>query len=78
MFIKMHEIMNKVLLDGYKFISEMKLKQPGFTLVLVAHSQKIQKELKYLYRKEIQTLFIKMILIKLVFNMKWLMVNQKI
>ena len=40
--------------------------------------QKAKKELKSLCKLEIQILFIKMNLIKLAFNMIWLMANQKI
>ena len=76
----MNEIVNKFLLVGDKFMSEMHLKQPGFTYysASVDHSQKINKELRSLCKLEIQILFIKMNLIKLVFNMTWLMENQKI
>ena len=73
----MNEIVNKFLLVGDRFMPEMHLKQPGFYL-LVTHSQKTRKELKNLYKLEIQNLFIKMNLIKLVLNMIWLMANQKI
>ena len=52
-----------------KFMSEMHLKQPGFTdSACVVHLLKTKKELKNLYRLEIQP----------VFNMIWFMVNQKI
>ena len=82
----MNEIVNKFLLVGDKFMPEMHLKQlfnnsilNNFLLiVLVVHSQKIKKELKSLCKLEIQILFRKMHLIKLVFNMIWLMENQKI
>ena len=40
--------------------------------------QEAKKELKSLCKLEIQILFIKMNLIKLAFNMIWLMANQKI
>ena len=40
--------------------------------------QEAKKELKILGKLEIQILFIKMSLIKLAFNMIWLMANQKI
>ena len=75
--IKRSEIVNKFLLAGDKFMPEIHLKQPGFT-VLVVRLLKTKKELKNLCRQEIQILFIKMSLTKLVFNMIWLMVNQKI
>ena len=72
----MNEIVNKFLLVGDKFIPEMHLKQPGFTYNAFGAFTKTKKELKSLCRLEIQTLFTKMSLIKLVFNGKWVMVNQ--
>ena len=74
MGIKMNEIVNKFLLPGDKFMPEMYLKQPG--LVLVDHLQKIKKELKNLKKQEIRVT--KMSLIRLVFNMIWLMGILKI
>ena len=74
----MNEIVNKFLLASDRYMPEMHLKQPGLLTVLVIHLLKTKKELKSLYKLEIQTLFTKMSLIKLVFNMIWLMVNQKI
>ena len=44
----MNEIVNKFLLVGDKFMTEMHLKQLGFTYVLVVHIQKIKKEFKNL------------------------------
>ena len=44
----MNEIVNKFLLVGDKFMPEMHLKQPGFTIVLAVHLPKIKKELKSL------------------------------
>ena len=70
----MNEIVNKFLLPGDKFIPEMHLKQPG--LVLVDHLQKIKKEFKNLKKQEIRVT--KMSLIRLVFNMIWLMGILKI
>ena len=71
--------MNKFLLAGNKFMSEMHLKQPGFTYSACGtFTKNKKKELKNLSRQEIQISFTKMILIKLVFNKIWLMVNQKI
>ena len=71
--------MNKFLLAGGKFMPEMHLKQPGFTYSACGTSTKNKKkELKNLSRQEMQILFTKMILIKLVFSKIWLMVNQKI
>ena len=60
-------------------MSETHLKQPGFTYGISGRFTKNKEEdLKNLWRQEIQILFKKMILIKLVFNMIWLMVNIKI
>ena len=44
----MNEILDKCLLTGDKFMREMHLNQPGFTIVLVVHLQKTKKELKSL------------------------------
>ena len=74
----MNEIVNKFLLIGNKRMSEMHLKQSGFTYSACGPFTKKKKELKNLCKQEIQTIFTKMILIKLVFNMIWLMVNVKI
>ena len=74
----MNEIVNKFLLASDRYMPEMHLKQPGLLTVLVIHLLKTKKELKSLYKLEIQTLFTKMSLIKLVFNMEWLMAKQKI
>ena len=63
----MNEIVNKFLLVGDKFMPEMHLRQPGFTYSACGL---FTKNLK---KQEIQTLFIKMNLIKLVFSMIWLM-----
>ena len=57
---------------------EMHLKQPGFTYSAFDRFTKNKERLTNFCRLEIQILFTKMILIKLVFNMIWLMVNQKI
>ena len=70
--------MDKFLLAGDTFMPEMSLKEPGFIIVLVVHSQKTKKQLKNLCRRERQILFMKTILIKPVFNMIWLIVNQKL
>ena len=70
----MNEIVNKFLLPGDKFMPEMHLKQPG--VVLVDHLQKIKKEFKNLKKQEIRVT--KMSLIRLVFNMIWLMGILKI
>ena len=80
----MNEIVNKILLVGDKFMPEMHLKHPGFTHSacgpFAKKKERIEKFIKKSKKKQTnkQTLFIKMNLIKLVFNMTWLMANQKI
>ena len=77
MCIKMNEIVNKFLLAGDKFMPEMHLKQPRFTFSacgwFTKNKERIQK-----FKQEIQAIFTKMNLIKLVPNMIWLMVILKI
>ena len=75
---KMNEIVNKFLLAGDKFMPEMHLKQPGFTYMLVDSLLKTTKKNKNLKKQEIQAIFTKMNLIKLLFNMIWLMNILKI
>ena len=65
----MNKIVNKFLLAGDKFMPEMHLKQPGFTYSACGPFTKTKKELKNLKKQEIQTIFIKMNLIRLVFSM---------
>ena len=70
----MNTIVNRFLLVGDKFTSEMHLKQPGFTYSACGPSTKNKEKIE----KFMQTLFMKMSLIKPVFNLIWLMENQKI
>ena len=65
----MNKIVNKFLLAGDKFMPEMHLRQPDLLIVLVVHLLKINKEFKNLKKQEIQAIFIKMNLIRLLFNM---------
>ena len=74
----MNEIVNTLLLAGDKFMPEMHLKQPGFTYSACGLFLKIKKEFKNLKKQEIQAIFTKMNLIRLVFNMIWLMEVLKI
>ena len=67
----MNEIVNKFFLAGDKFMPEMHLRQPGFSLALVDHLQKINKESKNLKEQVIHDTFIKVNYIKFVFNMTW-------
>ena len=75
---KMNEIVNKLLLAGDKFMPEMHLKQPGFTYStcgpFTKNKERIQKfkeagDTKYIYKNG---------LIRIVFNMIWLMGILKI
>ena len=75
---KRNEIVNNFSLSGAKFMPEMNLKQPGFTYSACGPFTKKNKELKNLKKQEIQAIFTKMRLIRLVFNMIWLMVFLKI
>ena len=73
----MNEIVNKFLLANGKFMPEMYLKRI-LIIVLVDHLLKIKNEFKNLKKQEIRVLFAKMNLIRLVFNMIWLMGILKI
>ena len=74
----MNEIINIFLLVGDKFMPEMYLKQIDFTYSACGLFTKNKEKLKSLCKLEIQILFIEMNLIKLVFNMIWLIENLKI
>ena len=67
----MNEIVNKFLLVGDKFMPKMHLKQPGFTYCVCGPFTQNKKEFKNLKKQEIQIIFTKLNLIKLVFNMIW-------
>ena len=68
---KMNEIVNTFLLAGDKFMPEMHLKNQDLLVVLAGHLLKTKKEFKNLKKQEIQAIFTKMNLIRLVFNMIW-------
>ena len=74
----MNEIVKKILLAGDKLMPEMNLKQPGFTYSALDHLLKTKKKFKKLRKQGIQVVFTKMNLIKLVFNMIWMMEILKI
>ena len=57
---------------------EMHLNNQDLLIVLVDHLLKTEEELKNLKKQETQTIFTKMNLIRLVFNMTWLMEILKI
>ena len=56
----MYEIVNKFILAGDKFMSEMQLKQPGFTYSAWGPFTKNKERIKKLKKQEIQDIFIKM------------------
>ena len=62
----MNEIVNNFLLVGDKFMPEMHLKQPGFTYSACGPFTKNKERMEKFIRLEMQVLFIKMNLIKLV------------
>ena len=74
----MNEIVNKFLLAGDKFMPEMHLKQPGFTYSACGPFTKNKERIQKYKKQEIQAVFTKMNLIKLVFNMIRLMKILKI
>ena len=74
----MNEIVNKFLLAADTFMPEMHLKQPGFTYSACKTFTKNKQKIKNLKKHEIQTIFTKMNLIRLLFNMIWLMEILKI
>ena len=74
----MNEIINKFLLVGDKFMPERHLKQPGFTYSASGPFIKNKERIKKFIQTGNKDLIIKMNLIKLAFNMIWLMENQKI
>ena len=78
MCIKTNEIVNNFLLADDKFMPETDLKQPGFAYSACGSFTKINKESKNLKTQEIQAIYTKKNLIKLVFNMTWLMEILKI
>ena len=72
----MNEIVNKFLLVGDKCMSEMHLKEPGFTYSACGPFTKYKERIEK-FMQIGNTNLIKMNLIKVVFNMIWLMENQK-
>ena len=74
----MIEIVNKFLMVGNKFMSEMHLKQPGFTCIACDPFTKNKERTEKFMQTGKHILFTEMSLIKLAFYIIWLMVNQKI
>ena len=69
----MNKIVNKFSLASNKFMPEMHLIQPGFSYSACGPLTKNKEEFKNLKKQEIHVIFTKMNLIRLVFNMIWLM-----
>ena len=65
----MNEIVNKFLLAGDKFMREMHLRQPGFTYSACGPFTKNKEQIQKLKKQEIQAIFTKTNLIRLVFSM---------
>ena len=59
-------------------MQDMHLKQPGFTYSARGQFTKNKEGIKNLKKQEIQAIFTKMNLIRLVFNMIWVMEILKI
>ena len=74
----MNEIVNKFFLDDDNFNPKIHFKQPGFTYSVCGPFTKTKKEFKNLKKQEIQAIFTKMNLIRLVFNKIWHMEILKI
>ena len=74
----MNEIVNKFLLIGDKFMPEMHLKQPGFTYSASGTFTKNKERIKKFMQTGDTNFVYKNELIKLVFNMIWLIAKQKI
>ena len=74
----MNEIVNRFLLTRYRFMAEMHLKQPSFTYSACGSFTKNKQRIHKFMQTGNKIIFIRMILIKLVFNMIWLMANINI
>ena len=73
----MNEIVNTFLLAGDKFIPEMHLKQLGFTYSGCGPFTKTKERIEKFMQTGSTNFIYKNELDKLVFNMIWLIVNQK-
>ena len=74
----MNEIVNKFLLAGDKFMPEMHLKQLGFSYSACGPFTKNKERIKKFKKQEIRAIFTKTSLIKLAFNMIWVIEILKI
>ena len=73
----MNEIVNTFLLAGDKFMPEMHLKQPEFTYSACGSFTKNKERIEK-FKEEIQAIFTKTNLIRLVFSMIWFMEILKV
>ena len=76
--VKMNKTGNTFLLVSDKFLPEMDLKQPGSTYSACGPFTKNKERIEKFMQTGNTNFIYKMNLIKLVFNMIWLMANQKI
>ena len=74
----MNKIVNTFLLTGDKFMPDMHLKQPGFTYSACGPFTKNKERIQKFKETGDTSIFIKMNLIRLVFNMIWHMEILKI
>ena len=74
----MNEIVNNFLLVGDKFMPEIHLKQPGFAYSACGPFTKTKERIKKFMQTGDTNFVYKNELIKLVFNMIWLIAKQKI
>ena len=74
----MNEIINKFLLAGDNFMPEMHLRQPGFTYSVCGPFTKNKERIQKFKETGDKAIFTKMNLIRLIFNMIWLMEILKI
>ena len=75
---KTNEIVITFLLADDKFMPEIHLKQPEFTYSACGPFTKNKERIQNLKKQEIQAIFTKVSLLRLVFNMIWLMGILKI
>ena len=73
----MNEVINKYLLVGDKLMTEMHLKKPGFTYSACGPFTKNKERIEQFMQTGNTDFIYKMNLIKLVFNILWLMENLK-
>ena len=75
----MNEIVNKFLLTGDKFLTEIHLKQPRFTYSACGPFTKNKERIQKVKETgDTQTIFTNMKLLRFIFSMIWLMEILKI